>query len=91
MHEEERELLSKISNAELPIKTVDEYSIFSQTMQSLYHRDQQYFDDWMNTMKENEKLVWRELIHTKRIQVDYSGKKIDVPRRTVKIKREERL
>lgn len=84
---EDKEFVQITSKFIAPSKDVDEYNIFSRTVQQLYNLDNQFFDEWLTRLGQQERNLWTDLIHTKRIKIDYSGTKIEVPRRTLKIKR----
>ena len=84
---EDKEFLQITAKCKTPSRDVDEYNIFSRTIQQLFSVDNKFFDEWLTKLGEQERAMWNELVHTRRIKVDYSGSKIDVARRTLKIKR----
>jgi hypothetical protein len=84
---EDKEFIQLTAKLQTPSKDVDEYNIFSKTVQQLYSIDNKFFDEWLTRLGEQERNLWNDLIHTKRIKVEYSGYRIEVPRKTLKIKR----
>jgi len=84
---EDKDFIQITSKLKTPSKDLDEYSIFSRTVQQLYSLDNRFFDEWLTRLGDQERNLWNDLIHTKRIKVEYSGTKIEVPRKTLKIKR----
>lgn len=86
---EEKQILKVIDKLKSPCKEIDEYETFNRTLHKINSIDQRVIPQWENTLSEEQKAQWKELLHTRRITVDYSGTKLDVPRRTVKIKRSD--
>jgi hypothetical protein len=77
-----------ISKLQTPIKSKDEYEIFNQTLQKLNVFNCSIISQWESQLPEYQKNLFKELMHTRRITVNYSGMKMDIPRRTVRIKRD---
>ena len=84
-----KQIQKLIAKLKTPSKEVDEYEIFGRTLQNLNSLNSQVLTSFVNILTEPQKYMWNELTHTRRIQVSYSGMKMNVPRRTVKIKRNE--
>jgi hypothetical protein len=86
---EEKQMLKLISKLKSPSQHVDEYDRFSSTLHNLNNFNSKVIIDFSNKLNDAQKFMWNEILHTRRIQVNYSGIKMDVPRRTVKIKRND--
>ena len=65
----------------------DEFKIFSETFFIIKNNDQVLFNDLIDSYGELQKKVVNNLIHVRNINIEYNGKKIQVPRITLKIKR----
>ena len=68
-------------------KNIDEYSVFNRTLITINSFNQGKIIQWEKQLNDVQKCLWNELLHTRRIKIDHSGVKVDVPRRTVRIKR----
>lgn len=86
---EEKQVNKFISKTKTPNKDIDEYGIFNQTLFKVNSFNNSIVNHWISQLNEQQKTLWNELIHTRRITVNYSGVKLDVPRRTLKIKRSD--
>ena len=86
---EDKQIQKLISKLKTSINEIDEYDIFSRMLQNLNNINSQVLADFVNILNEPQKYMWNELVHTRRIQVSSSGIKMNVPRRTVKIKRND--
>jgi hypothetical protein len=84
---EEKQIQKLITKLKYPTKEIDEYSIFNNALQNLNIFNNQILTDFIAMLNDPQKYMWNELIHTRRINISHSGIKMDVPRRTVKIKR----
>lgn len=83
------EVINKINS---PIKEIDEYAIFSNSLNILASSQshQHLLSEWFNSLNPNEQAMWNDLLHIRRIKVEFGKKmKFDVPRRIVKIKKSE--
>jgi hypothetical protein len=76
-----------INKVKTTTKEIDEYGIFNQTLMKINSYNNNTIPLWATQLDDFQKGLWNELIHTRRIVVNYSGIKLDVPRRTLKIKR----
>ncbi len=85
---EDRQIIKLIESLKSPIKESDEYNTFCTMLKNINSLNPKLIDDFVNILNDSQKFMWKELIHTRRIEVNCSGEKINVPRRTVKIKRE---
>ena len=69
------------------INNTDEFKIFSETFKLIKNNDESFFNDLLSCFNEMEQKSLDSLIVVRNIKIDYNGKKIDVPRKTLKIKR----
>ena len=65
----------------------DEFKIFSETFKLIKNNDEKFFNDLLSCFSEMEQKSLDSLIFVRNIKIDFNGKKIDVPRKTLKIKR----
>ena len=86
---EEKQIYKLIAKLKAPCKEKDEYDAFNRTLHKLNSFNAGIVHQWESELNEMQRTLFRELVHTRRITVNYSGMKMDVPRRTVKIKRNE--
>ena len=84
---EEKTILKMISKLKTCCKEIDEYETFNRTLQMINSIDSRILPQWEGGLSQEQRAMWKELLHTRRITVNYSGTKLDVPRRTVKIRR----
>ena len=87
--DDDKMIFDIINKAIYPTKQVDEFDYFCKALNSIAKTDENTYNSWVSIFNDNEKLLWQELIHTRRIQVSYKDMNINVPRRTVKLKRNE--
>jgi hypothetical protein len=66
---------------------VDEYEYYKNSIELLSNYDRTLFDNWINTLKEKDKEVLNNIIHTRRIQIKNNSFEANVPRKVVKVKR----
>jgi hypothetical protein len=76
-----------INKPQYPIKSFDEYEVFNRTLESIHKLDDKVLSEWENILDLKEKQLWKDLITTRRIKVQYNDININVPRRIVKLKR----
>ena len=69
------------------INNNDEFKIFSETFKLIKNNDENFFNDLLLCFNQMEQKSLNSLIAVRNIKIDYNGKKIDVPRKTLKIKR----
>jgi hypothetical protein len=86
MYKEEKHL-NKLTSKMGLFQNIDEYDIFNKCLLSINNFNNEIIPQWEESMNQVQKVIWRDLIHTRRIRVDFSGHKFEIPRRTVKIKR----
>jgi hypothetical protein len=66
----------------------DEYDIFAKIIFNFKSLQNIKFIEWENSLDENQKLFWNEILHTRRINLNVEDRAtFNVPRRIVKIKR----
>jgi len=66
----------------------DEYEIFAMLANKFRSCQNEQYLNWEQSLDENQKNFWNELIHTRRINLNVEDKaSFSVPRRIVKIKR----
>lgn len=66
---------------------VDEYEYYKNSIELLSNYDRPLFDNWLNSLKEKDKEILNNIIHTRRIQVKNNNFEANVPRKVVKVKR----
>jgi hypothetical protein len=84
MQKEIKEICDRTVN---PIKMIDEYEYYKNSIELLSNCDRTLFDSWLNSLKEKDKEVLNNIIHTRRIQVKNNSFEANVPRKVVKVKR----
>lgn len=84
---EDKQIQKLINSLKTPLVSSDEYQFFHQTLSNINSFNRELLSGFTNLLNEPQKHMWNELVHTRRIQVNHSGLKLDVPRRTVRIKR----
>ena len=65
----------------------DEFKIFSDTLYQIKSNDQILFDNLFKNFNKRDSKTVRDLLFVRNIKVEYNGEKYDIPRRTLKIKR----
>lgn len=75
-----------ISKLQTPTKNFDEYDIFSKSLNQINKLRPQIIENWMGKLSENERSIWNDLIHVRRIKVNFQNSSYDIPRRILKIK-----
>ena len=75
-----------LKNYEKIIKC-DEYKIFNETFLRIKSNNEQLINDIFNQSNKRETSIIYNLLHVRNIRVEYNGKQIEIPRRTLKIKR----
>ena len=69
------------------ISNNDEFKVFSDTFKLIKNNDENFFRDLLSCFNEMELKSLNNIIAVRNITIDYNGKKIDVPRKSLKIKR----
>ena len=69
------------------INNTDEFKIFSETFYHIKNNEEALFNTLVDSFSKKEKKVLNDLLFVRNVKVEYNGKKFDVPRRTLKIKR----
>ena len=72
------------------ISNNDEFKVFSDTFKLIKNNNENFFNNLLSCFNETELKVINNLIFVRNIKIDYNGKTIDVPRKTLKIKRNTR-
>lgn len=80
------EIKISIKNYENIIK-YDEYKIFSDTFFRIKNTDENLINDIFNEYNNGETYFIYNLLHVRNIRVEFNGTQIEIPRRTLKIKR----
>ena len=70
-----------------PIKKCDEFGIFNTQLRHLHSRDPNYVNNLVAQLNEHEKKFLKQLVETKRVEIDYKGVKTEVARRIIHAKR----
>ena len=65
----------------------DEFQIFSDTIYQIKNNDKILFDNLFKNFNKRDSKTIRDLLFVRNIKVEYNGEKYDIPRRTLKIKR----
>ena len=84
---EDKQIHKLISKLKSKVNEIDEYNTYYKMIQNFNTLNSQCLLDFINLLNEPQKILWNELIHTRRIPVDCSGVQMNIPRRTVKIKK----
>ena len=69
------------------VNKCDEFKIFNDTFHSIKNIDENLMNEIMNDFDKNETSIVYNLLHVRNIKVEYNGEKFEIPRRTLKIKR----
>ena len=83
--EDENDLSDIFNKIPSTILNIDEYEIFSNTLSNLHNHNPTIISSLKQNLNPNEKELWSEILHTRRIKV--KDLDINVPRRIVKIKK----
>ena len=75
-----------IKNYENIVK-YDEFKIFNETFQRMKNENENLVNEMINGLSREEIVDLYNLLQIRNVQVDYNGTKIELPRRTLKIKR----
>ena len=82
----EDEIKIAIKNYEHIVK-YDEFRVFSETFQRLKNENENIVNELIIGLTREETLDLYNLIHVRNVKVEYNGAKIEIPRRTLSIKR----
>jgi hypothetical protein len=85
--EEEREIVDETINNNENIKNSDVYQYFTNTLNFLKNYNQGLIDNFYNSLGVNDKKTLEHLIHTRQVKINYKNEEYSIPRRTVKIRR----
>ena len=69
------------------INISDEFKLFCETFNQLKTNDEALFKELFNNYKKKELKIVNDLFLVRNIKIEYNGKQVEVPRRTLKIKR----
>ena len=75
-----------IKNYESIVKC-DEFKLFCETFYKLKSNDENLVNELIREFTKEESLALYNLLHVRNVKVEYNGLKFDIPRRTLKIKR----
>ena len=81
----EDEIKIAIKNYEHIVK-YDEFQVFSETFQRLKNENENIVNELIIGLTREETLDLYNLIHVRNVKVEYNGSKIEIPRRTLRIK-----
>ena len=81
-----KEIKIAIKNYENVIKC-DEFKIFSDTFLKVKIEDENLMNEIMNDFDKEEMSCLYKLLHVRNIKVEFNGVQVEIPRRTLKIKR----
>ena len=65
----------------------DEFKLFSETFYQIKTNDETLFKELFDNYNKNEIKIVNDLFLVRNIKIEYNGKQVEVPRRTLKIKR----
>ena len=71
----------------LIIMNNDEFKVFSDTLYKIKSNDKKLFDNLFKNFNKKDSKTVKDLLFVRNIKVEYNGEKYDIPRRTLKIKR----
>ena len=80
------EIKIAIKNYENIVK-YDEFKIFSETFQRMKNENESFVNEVINDLTRDETVDLYNLLNVRNVKVEYNGIKIEIPRRTLKIKR----
>jgi len=64
---------------------IDEFKIFSETLYQIKNNDKNFFNELISVLDEKEKI--KDLFFVRNVKIEYKGHNFEVPRKTLKIKR----
>ena len=67
------------------IVNIDEFKIFSETLYQIKNSDEKFFNELISGLDEKEKI--KDLFFVRNVKIEYKGHNFEVPRKTLKIKR----
>ena len=67
------------------IINIDEFKIFSETLYQIKSSDEKFFNELISGLDEKEKI--KDLFFVRNVKIEYKGHNFEVPRKTLKIKR----
>lgn len=80
------EIIISIKNYENIIKC-DEFKLFSETFFSIKNKDENLLNELLKEYNNEENKLLYNLLYVRNVQVEYNGNRFEIPRRTLKIKR----
>ena len=80
------EIIISIKNYENIIKC-DEFKLFSETFFSIKNKDENSLNELLKEYNNEENKLLYNLLYVRNVQVEYNGNRFEIPRRTLKIKR----
>ena len=90
-HEDEdyQENKDIIKKCEIGFENVDEFNEFVVCLKNIETQNPKIIENFVTSLHPNEQYVLKELTHIRKIQVQYNNQTLNIPRRTVKIKRSQ--
>ena len=82
----EDEIKIAIKNYEHIVK-YDEFQVFSETFKRMKNENENIVNELIIGLTRDETLDLYNLLHVRNVKIEYNGSKIEIPRRTLKIKR----
>ena len=64
---------------------IDEFKIFSETLYQIKNNDEKFFNELFREIDDKEKI--KDLFFVRNVKIEYKGHNFEVPRKTLKIKR----
>jgi hypothetical protein len=80
------EIIISIKNYENIIKC-DEFKLFSETFFRIKNKDENLLNELLKEYNNEENKLLYNLLYVRNVQVEYNGNRFEIPRRTLKIKR----
>lgn len=66
-----------------PFKKADEFDLFNKQLRHLHSRDPNYVNNLVAQLNESEKKFLKQLVETKRVEIEHKGVKTEVARRII--------
>lgn len=85
-YQENKDIITKCG---IGFENVDEFNEFVVCLKNIETKNPKITEAFFASLHPNEQLVLKELTHIRKIQVQYNNQTLNIPRRTVKIKRSQ--
>ena len=69
------------------INNNDEFKFFSETFYLIKSSDEDLYDELLSNFENKQIKMINDLLFVRNIKIEYNGKQVEVPRRTLKIQR----